>query len=74
MSNPHSSSQSAGSLDDCRILILTGAHAGEEGICLGKSTSGQWAVSPDSSNQILELKFESEFALLLDLHANPAVN
>lgn len=67
MSNQHSLPQNAGAFDGCRILLLTGAHAGEEGICLGKSASGRWAVSPDSSNQIPDLKFGSEFALLLDL-------
>lgn len=63
-----SSTETPNSLEDHRILILAGAHAGEEGICLGKiADANRWAVSPDSSAAILELHFESEFALLLNL-------
>ena len=63
------------SLEGHRILILTGAYQGEEGICLGKVTRcNRWAVSPDSSGEVLELTFEREFALLLDLSANPSRN
>lgn len=58
-----------------RVLILAGAHHGEEGICLGElGTGNRWAISPDSSNDILELTFEQDFALLLDLSANPSRN
>ncbi len=63
------------SLGGCRVLILTGVHEGEEGICLGKVTQrNRWAVSPESSADILELSFESEFALLLDLSADSSNN
>ncbi|MBI2516580.1 MAG: hypothetical protein HYV95_06650 [Opitutae bacterium] len=63
------------SLEGHRVLILTGVHQGEEGVCLGKVTQRNfWAVSPDSSNDVLELTFEREFALLQDLSANPLRN
>lgn len=55
------------SLEGCRVLILTGPHLGEEGICLGRSSrAGCWAVSPDSSTAILDLQFETEFGLLVE--------
>jgi len=51
-----------------RILILAGEFEGQEGVCLGTGADpGTWAVSPDVSATILNLKFEKEFALLLDL-------
>lgn len=63
------------SLDGHRILILAGDHDGEEGICLGRiAGTSRWAVSPDASAAILELHFENEFALLLDLSAAPSRN
>jgi hypothetical protein len=63
------------SLEGHRVLILTGKYDGEEGICLGRiAGTNRWAVSPDSSAAILELHFESEFALLLDLSATPSQN
>ena len=55
------------SMEGHRILILTGDHDGEEGICLGRvAGTNRWAVSPDSSTAILELCFEVEFALLVN--------
>ncbi len=69
------SAETSESLEGHRILILAGEYDGEEGICLGKITgTNRWAVSPDSSTAILELHFESEFALLLNLSADPAQN
>lgn len=51
-----------------RILIVAGKHAGQEGVCLGKSAEGdKWAVSPDDASEILELVFEKEFGLVLDM-------
>lgn len=67
--------KSPDSLDGQRVLILTGPHEGEEGICLGKVTHcNRWAVSPDTSSAILNLQFEKDFALLLDLSAKPSTN
>jgi hypothetical protein len=75
MTSPKQNTKSPDSLDGHRIQILTGDHGGEEGICLGRITgTNRWAVSPDASTAILELHFEDEFALLLDLSAIPAQN
>jgi hypothetical protein len=40
------------------VLILAGEFAGEEGVCLGPVTAaeGVWAVSPDSSDRIVNRK------------------
>ncbi|PYI92472.1 MAG: hypothetical protein DME97_09100 [Verrucomicrobia bacterium] len=45
-----------------------------EGNCLGESSGGRWAISPAGSNEILSLQFETEFALLVDLSADPRRN
>jgi hypothetical protein len=55
-------------LSGCRILIVYGKCAGQEGVCLGKSTDGiKWAVSPNDSDEVLDWVSETEFGLLLDL-------
>lgn len=55
-------------LSGSRVLILVGKFKGSEGVCLGGGSDPQkWAISPDSTNSILELEFEKEFALLLDM-------
>jgi len=60
-------------MQDARVLILTGAYKGEEGLCLGKADRpGLWAISPDESDEILALAFEKDFGLLVDLSADPA--
>ena len=62
-------------LEGARVLILTGQFKGQEGVCLGKgSADNLWAVSPDSTNEVLSLVFEKEFALLVDLSADPTQN
>ena len=62
-------------LTGCRVLILTGQYGGQEGICVGKSADGKrWAISPDGSDEVLQLKFEKEFGLLVDLSLNPTNN
>lgn len=62
-------------LSGCRILILSGTHAGREGICLGRAADGKkWSVSPDDSNEILSLTFEKEFGLLLDMSCDGSQN
>jgi len=50
------------------ILITAGEFAGEEGVCLGRSSAddGRWAVSPHSSDRILALRFAGEFGVLLN--------
>jgi hypothetical protein len=57
-----------------RVLILSGRFKGEEGICLGQERNGRWAISPDDSDEILSLVRDREFALLIDLSANPVHN
>jgi len=58
-----------------RVLILAGPHAGHDGVCVGRSADGKrWAISPDGSDEILQLEFESEFGLLVDLSGDPEHN
>jgi len=67
--------QTRSDFDGCRVLILSGRHEGREGVCVGKSADGKrWAISPDGSDEILQLVFEKEFGLLVDLSANPDNN
>ena len=62
-------------MQGARVLILTGAHKGAQGVCLGKADRvGLWAISPDDSDEILSLAFEKDFGLLVDLSANPELN
>ena len=62
-------------LTGCRVLILTGRYEGREGVCAGKSADGEhWAISPEGSDEILQLVFEKEFGLLVDLSGNPEAN
>ena len=62
-------------LSGCRILIVSGKFAGQEGICLGRAADGEkWSVSPDDSNEILNLTFEKEFGLLLDMSGDAGRN
>jgi len=62
-------------LQGARVLILTGKHKGEEGVCLSKADRvGLWAISPDDSNEIVYLAFEKDFGLLVDLSSNPQLN
>jgi hypothetical protein len=62
-------------MQGARVLILTGEHKGEEGVCLGRADRlGLWAISPDDSDEILSLVFERDFGLLVDLSANPERN
>jgi hypothetical protein len=68
-------SKQRGDLTGCRVLILTGPHTGSEGVCVGKTTDGaRWAISPDGSDEILQLVFEKEFGLLVDLSSDPERN
>jgi len=58
-----------------RVLILGGEFAGSEGVCVGKSGDGKrWAISPDESNEIVQLVFEEQFVLLIDLSSEPGNN
>ena len=62
-------------MEGARVLILTGEHKGEQGVCLGEADRiGLWAVSPDRSDEIVHLRFEDDFSLLIDLSSDPARN
>lgn len=62
-------------LSGCRILIVNGTFDGQEGVVLGKSSDGnKWAISPDGSSEILDLAFEKEFGLLLDMSGDAGKN
>ena len=65
----------AQNLEGQRVLILTGKFKGKEGICLGPVANRTlWAISPEDSKDILNLAFEGDFGLLVDLSANPGLN
>ena len=61
-------------LQGARVLILSGRFKGAEGIWLGKDGRARCAVSPNGSDEILSLVADSEFALLIDLSADPMRN
>jgi hypothetical protein len=60
--------------EGARILITSGRYRGREGVCLGKSQNATWAVAPDASDEIVDLRFEDDFSLLIDLSPDPARN
>ena len=67
--------QKDGEMQGAHVLILTGEHKGEQGVCLGEADRvGLWAISPDDSDEILSLALEKDFGLLVDLSANPQLN
>lgn len=58
-----------------RVIITKGFYAGCEGVCLGRASSEKvFTVSPDGSHEIIELLFEEEFGLLIDLSTDPSRN
>jgi len=62
-------------MQGARVLILTGEYKGEQGVCLGEADrAGLWAISPDTSDEVLSLIFEKDFGLLVDLSTNPELN
>jgi hypothetical protein len=62
-------------MKSARVLILTGRFKGEEGVCLGKADRSRvWAISPDGSDEIVHLRFEDDFSLLIDLSSDPKRN
>jgi hypothetical protein len=62
-------------LSGCRVLIVSGPHAGHEGVCLGPAADREkWSVSPDESNEIVNLTFEKEFGLLVDMSGDARRN
>jgi hypothetical protein len=61
-------------MEGAPVVILSGRFEGEEGICLGEERNGRCAISPDGSDEIVSLSFDREFALLIDLSADPTRN
>lgn len=57
-----------------RVLILSGRFKGAEGICLGEEADCRFAISPDTSKEILSLVPDKDFGLLIDLSVDPARN
>jgi len=50
------------------VIIIAGEFAGEQGVCLGRATGEKdlWAVSPSSSDRIVNLRFDEEFGVLIN--------
>jgi hypothetical protein len=50
------------------VLITAGEFAGEEAVCLGRAphTTDRWAVSPNSSQRIVNLRFEIDFGVIIN--------
>jgi hypothetical protein len=72
---PDNDNEKTPPMQGARVIILTGAFKGREGVCLGQGPAvGLWAVSPDSSTEIVSLAFEKDFALLVDLSSDPTRN
>jgi hypothetical protein len=47
----------------------------EQSVCLGFTADGnKWAISPDSTDEIVPMEYEVDFALLIDLSAQPQRN
>jgi len=46
----------------------------QPGVPATQAGGKRWAISPDGSDKILQLAFEKEFGLLVDLFANPEEN
>lgn len=57
-----------------QVIILTGEFAGQEGYCLGPTHSGLWAVTPNSSGKVLDLRFDEDFGILINKGQSPGKN
>lgn len=58
------------------VLITAGEFTGEVGVCLGPLTDATvlWAVSPVTSDRIVNLRFDEEFGLLINPGQKPGRN
>jgi hypothetical protein len=61
-------------MDRAESSISRNASADIERPVRSKDTNGRWAISPDRSDEILSLKLDRDFALLVDLSADPVRN
>lgn len=49
------------------VIIIAGDFAGHEGFCLGTAgEEGVFAVTPNTSNRVLRLRFDEEFGILIN--------
>jgi len=60
--------------EGARVLITRGTYRGCEALCLGQVSQREWAISPDGTDEIINLEFEKDFGLLVDLSHDPAKN
>lgn len=57
------------------VIITAGEFAGQEGFCLGAAgEEGVFAVTPNTSNRILRLRFDEEFGILLNAGQRKGTN
>jgi len=57
----------ANDLAGCKVLVTKGEKSGIEGIVLGRGgKAGQWIISLDGEDGILEMGFPAEISLLFD--------
>lgn len=58
------------------VLITAGEFTGSEAVCLGRAADNDtcWAVSPDDSAVILELRFPEDFGVLVNSRQRPGIN
>lgn len=57
------------------VIIIAGEFAGQEGFCLGPAGEERlFAVTPTASNQILRLRFDEEFGILINSGQEPGRN
>lgn len=55
------------------VLITGGEFAGHEGVCLGRAPDATdlWAISPHSSERIVNLRFEADFGVIINPGQKP---
>src|SRR5206468_7967081 len=58
-------------LEGARILVTAGPYQGRERVCLRESDDDKWAVSLDGDDEVLHLRLEQHFSLLIDLSGDP---
>ncbi len=65
----------ANDLAGCKVLVTKGEKSGTEGIVLGRGgEAGQWMISLDGEDGILEMGFTGEISLLFDGSGQKGLN
>lgn len=65
----------ANDLAGCKILVTKGEKSGTEGVVLGRGgKAGQWIISLDGENGIIEMGFPDEISLLFDGSGQQGLN